>query len=64
VPTDHFDYERKARDFLMEKGRARFTRHVSRALEILSHRSKISSEGDDALSVQAFRMGVNLGLID
>jgi protein arginine kinase len=57
------DYERKARDFLMEKGEQDLLDDVSRALGILSTARKISSD-ETMHYLSKVRMGVNLGLID
>jgi len=57
------DYERKARDFLIEKGEQDLHDDVSRALGILSTARKISSE-ETMHYLSKVRMGVNLGLID
>ena len=56
-------YERKARDFLVEKGQQDLHDDVSRALGILSTAKKISSE-ETMHYLSKVRMGVNLGLID
>tara|TARA_R110002111_G_scaffold225653_1_gene287289 strand:+ start:54 stop:1142 length:1089 start_codon:yes stop_codon:yes gene_type:complete len=62
VVPDIIQYERKARDFLMEKGEKDLHDDVSRALGILSTAKKISSE-ETMHYLSKVRMGVNLGLI-
>jgi protein arginine kinase len=57
------EYERKARDFLINKGQKDLHDDVSRALGILSTAKKISSE-ETMHYLSKVRMGVNLGLID
>ena len=57
------DYERKAREFLIDKGQQDLHDDVSRALGILSTARKISSE-ETMHYLSKVRMGVNLGLID
>ncbi|MEM1225187.1 MAG: protein arginine kinase [Planctomycetota bacterium] len=57
------DYERKARDFLVNKGHQDLHDDVSRALGILSTARKITSE-ETMHYLSKVRMGVNLGLID
>jgi len=57
------DYERKARDFLVEKGHQDLHDDVSRALGILSTARKITSE-ETMHYLSKVRLGVNLGLIE
>ena len=57
------EYERKARDFLIQQGHQDLHDDVSRALGILSTAKKISSE-ETMHYLSKVRMGVNLGLID
>lgn len=57
------EYERKARDFLVEQSQKDLHDDVSRALGILSTAKKISSE-ETMHYLSKVRMGVNLGLID
>lgn len=57
------EYERKARDFLIDKGQQDLHDDVSRALGILSTAKKISSE-ETMHYLSKVRMGVHLGLID
>ncbi|MCR9118650.1 MAG: protein arginine kinase [bacterium] len=56
------DYERKARQFLVEESRNSLTDKVNRALGILSSATTISSEETMHL-LSSLRMGVNLGII-
>ncbi|TWU55803.1 protein arginine kinase [Rubripirellula reticaptiva] len=56
------EYERKARDFLVNQGQKDLHDDVSRALGILSTAKKISSE-ETMHYLSKVRMGVNLGLI-
>jgi len=56
-------YERKARQFLIEQSEQDLHDDVSRALGILSTAKKISSE-ETMHYLSKVRMGVNLGLID
>ena len=62
VPTI-IEYERKARDFLINQSQKDLHDDVSRALGILSTAKKISSE-ETMHYLSKVRMGVNLGLID
>lgn len=57
------DYERKAREYLVSKGRKDLHDRVSRAYGILCTAQTISSEETMHL-LSSVRMGVNLGLID
>ena len=57
------EYERKARDFLVEQGQQDLHDDVSRALGILTTAKKISSE-EKMHYLSKVRMGVNLGLIE
>lgn len=57
------DYERRARQFMVEHSEKFLHDDVSRALGILSTAKKISSEETMQL-LSKVRMGVNLGLID
>ncbi len=57
------EYERKARDFLVEQGQQDLHDDVSRALGILTTAKKISSE-ETMHYLSKVRMGVNLGLIE
>ena len=57
------EYERKARDFLVQKGEQDLHDDVSRALGILCNARKITSE-ETMHYLSKVRMGVNLGLID
>lgn len=57
------DYERKAREFLLQEDRDDLNDNVSRALGILCTAKKISSE-ETMHYLSKIRMGVNLGLID
>ncbi|MFK8112659.1 MAG: protein arginine kinase [Rubripirellula sp.] len=57
------EYERKARDFLINQGHKDLHDDVSRALGILSTAKKISSE-ETMHYLSKVRMGVNLGLIN
>lgn len=57
------DYERKARDFLVNESEQDLQDDVSRALGILCTAKKISSE-ETMHYLSKVRMGVNLGLID
>ncbi|MEM9644857.1 MAG: protein arginine kinase [Planctomycetota bacterium] len=57
------EYERKARDFLIDQGHQDLHDDVSRALGILSTAKKISSE-ETMHYLSKVRMGVHLGLID
>ena len=57
------EYERKARDFLVDQSQQDLHDDVSRALGILSTAKKISSE-ETMHYLSKVRMGVNLGLID
>ena len=57
------EYERKARDFLIDQSQKDLHDDVSRALGILSTAKKISSE-ETMHYLSKVRMGVNLGLID
>ncbi len=57
------EYERKARDFLVQQGQQDLHDDVSRALGILSTAKKISSE-ETMHYLSKVRMGVNLGLIN
>ncbi len=57
------EYERKAREFLVEESRDDLHDHVSRALGILCTAKKISSE-ETMHYLSKVRMGVNMGLID
>jgi len=56
------DYERRARDFLMQESQESLHDRVSRAFGILSTAQTISSEETMHL-LSSVRMGVNLGLI-
>jgi protein arginine kinase len=56
------DYERKARDFLINEGRKDLHDRVSRAYGVLCTAQTISSEETMQL-LSSVRMGVNLGLI-
>jgi protein arginine kinase len=62
VPTV-IDYERKARNFLLNEGEQDLQDDISRALGILRTAKKISSE-ETMHHLSKVRMGVNLGLID
>ncbi len=57
------DYERKARDFLVNESEHELQDDVSRALGILCTAKKISSE-ETMHYLSKVRMGVNLGLIE
>ncbi len=57
------EYERKARNFLIEQSQKDLHDDVSRALGILSTAKKISSE-ETMHYLSKVRMGVNLGLIE
>jgi protein arginine kinase len=57
------EYERKAREFLLNEDRDDLNDHVSRALGILCTAKRISSE-ETMHYLSKVRMGVNLGLID
>ena len=57
------DYERKAREYLIDKSHQDLHDEVSRALGILSTAKKISSE-ETMHYLSKVRMGVNLGLIE
>jgi protein arginine kinase len=57
------DYERKAREFLINEKRDDLNDGISRALGILKTAKKISSE-ETMHYLSKVRMGVNLGLID
>ena len=57
------DYERKARDFLVNESEQELQDDVSRALGILCTAKKISSE-ETMHYLSKVRMGVNLGLIE
>jgi protein arginine kinase len=57
------EYERKARDFLVDQGQQDLHDDVSRALGILTTAKKISSE-ETMHYLSKVRMGVNLGLIE
>ena len=57
------EYERKARDFLIQENRDDLHDHVSRALGILCTAKKISSE-ETMHYLSKVRMGVNMGLIE
>jgi protein arginine kinase len=57
------EYERKARDFLVQESRDDLHDHVSRALGILCTAKKISSE-ETMHYLSKVRMGVNMGLIE
>ncbi|MFN7732402.1 MAG: protein arginine kinase [Pirellula sp.] len=57
------EYERKAREFLLNEDRDDLNDHVSRALGILCTAKKISSE-ETMHYLSKVRMGVNLGLIE
>jgi protein arginine kinase len=56
------EYERKARDFLVENGLKELHDRVSRAFGVLCTAQTISSEETLAL-LSSVRMGINLGLI-
>lgn len=56
------DYERKARQFLVDESRNSLADRVNRALGILSNATTISSEETMHL-LSSLRMGVNLGII-
>jgi protein arginine kinase len=56
------EYERKARDFLVENGLKELHDRVSRAFGVLCTAQTISSEETMAL-LSSVRMGINLGLI-
>lgn len=57
------EYERKAREFLVNENRDDLHDHVSRALGILCTAKKISSE-ETMHYLSKVRMGVNMGLIE
>jgi protein arginine kinase len=56
------DYERRAREFMIEQSKADLSDNVSRALGILCNAKKISSE-ETMHYLSKVRMGVNLGLL-
>ena len=56
------EYERKARQSLLEHGRKELHDRVSRALGILRNAQTISSE-ETLLLLSSVRLGINLGLI-
>jgi protein arginine kinase len=56
------DYERRAREFMIEQSKADLSDNVSRALGILCTAKKISSE-ETMHYLSKVRMGVNLGLL-
>lgn len=57
------DYERRAREFLVEQSKEDLSDNVSRALGILCTAKKISSE-ETMHYLSKVRMGVNLGLLN